>query len=51
MVRLVENKFVHNDLKLVEPPFHSKLTDLIMDLNFLRKKDLRGSTPQQVFSS
>lgn len=33
-----EPKFFHYDLKLVEPAFGSSLTDLIIELDFLRKK-------------
>jgi Fic family protein len=44
-----EAKFVHFDLKLVEPAFGSSLTDLIIALDFLRKKELGGSTHPKVF--
>jgi len=37
------------DLKLIEPSFGSKLTDLIIELEHLRKKTLGGSTHPQVF--
>jgi len=33
----VKPKFVHYDLGLVEPDFQSPLTDLIIELDFLRK--------------
>src|ERR1700677_4996323 len=36
-------------LELVEPPFDSSLTDLIIDLNHLRRKQLAGTTPARVF--
>jgi len=39
----------HYDLKLVKPPFDSELTDLIIDLNYLKKKKIEGSTPEQIF--
>lgn len=42
-------EFKHYDLKLVEPSFGSSLTDLIMDLNHLRKRRLGGTTHPQVF--
>ncbi len=42
-------KFTHYDLKLVEPTFGSSLTDLIIDLDYLRKKKLDGSTHPKVF--
>jgi Fic family protein len=44
-----EPKFFHYDLKLVEPAFGSSLTDLIIELDFLRKKRLDGSTEPQIF--
>ncbi|MEZ5037050.1 MAG: Fic family protein [Chitinophagales bacterium] len=37
------------DLKLIKPSFDSRLTDLIIDLEHLRKKQLGGSTHPQVF--
>jgi len=37
------------DLKLIEPSFGSNLTDLIIELEHLRKKTLGGSTNPQVF--
>ena len=42
-------KFVHYDLKLVEPTFDSSLTDLIIELDYLRKKTPGGSTHPKVF--
>lgn len=42
-------KFVHYDLALVEPDFQSPLTDLIIELDFLRRKSLIGSTHPAVF--
>lgn len=44
-----EPKFVHYDLKLVEPAFGSSLTDLIIELDYLRKKSLGGTTHPKVF--
>jgi len=46
---MLEPKFFHYDLKLVEPKFGSKLTDLIIELDYLRKKPLGGSTHLGVF--
>jgi len=43
-------KFTHYDLKLAEPSFGSDLTDLIIELDYLRKKQLSGSTHPMVFS-
>ena len=44
-----EAKFLHYDLKLIEPSFGSALTDLIIELDYLRKKPLGGSTHPKVF--
>lgn len=44
-----EATFNHFDLKLIEPDFGSSLTDLIIDLDYLRKKQLGGSTHHKVF--
>ncbi|OGO93278.1 MAG: cell filamentation protein Fic [Coxiella sp. RIFCSPHIGHO2_12_FULL_42_15] len=44
-----ESKFEHHELKLVEPSFGSKLTDLIIELEHLRKKRLGGTTNARVF--
>ncbi|MEA5138257.1 Fic family protein [Arcicella rigui] len=44
-----EAKFNHYDLKLVEPAFNSSLTDLVIELDYLRKKSLGGSTHPKVF--
>jgi Fic family protein len=46
---MTEAKFVHFDLKLFEPSFDSSLTDLILELDYLRKKELVGSTHPKVF--
>ncbi len=42
-------KFERYDLRLVEPAFGSTLTDLIIELDYLRKKKLEGSTHSKVF--
>jgi len=44
-----EAVFNHYDLKLVAPTFDSTLTDLIIELDYLRKKQLGGSTHPKVF--
>lgn len=44
-----EAKFLHYDLKLIEPSFGSALTDLIIELDYLRRKPLGGSTHPKVF--
>jgi Fic family protein len=41
--------FKYFDLKLEKPPFDSPLTDLIIDLNHLRRKQISGTTPVRVF--
>jgi Fic family protein len=46
---MTQPKFKHYDLHLVNPDFNSSLTDLIIDLNHLRKKQLSGTTPPQIF--
>ncbi len=42
-------QFKHYPLALVEPDFNSALTDLIIELNHLKKKRLGGTTPPKVF--
>ena len=42
-------KFKHYELTLLQPDFDSPLTDLIIELEHLRKKDLGGSTHPEVF--
>ena len=44
-----EANFLHYDLKLIEPSFGSTLTDLVIELDYLRKKPLGGSTHPKVF--
>lgn len=41
--------FVHADIKLIQPPFESRLTDLVIELDHLRKKRLGGTTHPHVF--
>jgi Fic family protein len=41
--------FSHYDLRLIEPSFNSTLTDLIIELDYLRKRPLGGSTHPRVF--
>ncbi|MCW3114932.1 MAG: Fic family protein [Segetibacter sp.] len=43
------NRFNHFDLQLTEPSFGSSLTDLIIELDYLRKKPLAGTTHPKVF--
>jgi Fic family protein len=42
-------KFKDIALILVDPPFNSNLTDLIIDLDYLRKRPLKGSTHPATF--
>jgi len=46
---MTEPKFTHYGLSLIEPSFGSPLTDLIIELDYLRKKRLGGSTHPRVF--
>jgi Fic family protein len=46
---MAEAKFTHYELRLVEPSFGSALTDLIIELDYLRRKSLGGSTHPKVF--
>ena len=41
--------FKHFDLRIVYPNFNSDLTDIILELDYLRKKPLGGSTPAEIF--
>lgn len=43
------NKYQSKGTKLVEPSFRSTLTDLIIDLDYLRKKELGGTTHPKIF--
>lgn len=42
-------KFVHHDLRLLNPSFSSPLLDVITDLEHLRRRRMRGTTPFPVF--
>jgi len=42
-------EFVHYDLNLITPDFNSSITDLIIELDYLRKKKLGGTTHPKVF--
>jgi Fic family protein len=48
-VNIMSAEFKHFDLKIVEPSFGSHLTDLIIDLDYLRKKTLQGTTHPNIF--
>ena len=41
--------FKHIDLRLVDPPFGSKLNTLVLELDYLRKKPLGGTTHPLIF--
>ena len=42
-------EFKHYDLRIVTPDFDSSLTDIIIELEHLRKKQLGGSAHPQIF--
>lgn len=42
-------QFKHFDLKMMVPSFNSRLTDLIIELDYLRKKRLGGTTHPKIF--
>ena len=42
-------KFIHTDIKLIQPSFDTRLTDLVIELDHLRKKQLEGTTHPHVF--
>lgn len=42
-------RFVHHDLRLLNPAFTSPLLDVLTDLEYLRRLELRGTTPWPVF--
>src|ERR1041385_792191 len=42
-------EFQHFDWDIVTPDFDSNLTTLIIDLDYLRKKQLNGTTPPHTF--
>jgi Fic family protein len=45
---MTEN-YYYPDLQLIEPEFTSTLTDLIIELDYLRKKNLGGTTHPKIF--
>lgn len=42
-------RFVHHDLRLLNPAFSSPLLDVLTELEHLRRLELRGSTPAPIF--
>lgn len=45
----MNSKFKHIDLKLIKPDFGSNLTKLILDLDYLRKRKIEGTTCPVLF--
>lgn len=45
----MSSRFTHRDLRLVIPDYDSELTDVVMDLQYLRRHTLGGSTPAPIF--
>ena len=44
-------RFVHHDLRLLNPSFSSPLLDVLTELEHLRRLELRGTTPVPVYSA
>jgi len=44
------SRFVHHDLRLLNPEFTSPLLDVLTDLEYLRRHEMRGTTPWSVFT-
>ncbi|MEI6532869.1 MAG: Fic family protein [Candidatus Roizmanbacteria bacterium] len=44
-----QSKSFYNSIQLIEPPFGSPLTDLIIDLDYLRRKKVSGTTHPKIF--
>ena len=49
MLGIMIANFKHIDLRLVDPPFGSKLNTLVLELDYLRKKPLGGTTHPIIF--
>lgn len=45
----MKRDFRHYNLELIKPAFDSRLTDLVIELDYLRKKELQGTTHPLVF--
>jgi Fic family protein len=43
------SQFLHHDLRLLNPRFDSPMLDVLTDLEYLRRLEVRGSTPPPVF--
>jgi Fic family protein len=46
---LMNSGFTHFDLRMIAPPFDSKATDLIIELDYLRRNVPLGTTPPDIF--
>lgn len=49
MLGIMIANFKHINLRLVDPPFGSKLNTLVLELDYLRKKPLGGTTHPVIF--
>ncbi len=49
MLKIMVANFRHIDLRLVDPPFGSSLNTLILELDYLRRKPLVGTTDPTIF--
>lgn len=45
----MQPQFVHHDLRLLNPSFDSPLVDVLTELEHLRRLELAGDTPPQIF--
>ena len=45
----MKSQFNHYDLELIQPDFGSEITDLIIELDHLRRKQLGGTTQPRIF--
>ena len=45
----MSSRFTHYDLELIKPEFDSSITDLIIELDHLRRKKIGGTTPASIF--
>jgi Fic family protein len=45
----MSEKFIHHDLRLLNPSFDSPLVDVIQELEYLRKLNVGGTTPPEIF--
>ncbi|NLG06653.1 MAG: Fic family protein [Candidatus Pacebacteria bacterium] len=43
------SNYTYKNILLVNPDFDSKLTSLIIDLDYLRKREMQGTTPAPIF--